>query len=170
MIAVEAAKAPERGLFVNVGTCRGGLKRNQVPDRASAEVDVRFSDPEDGPRALAALSEACGRAADRVPGTRARVERVRGRPAWPGGEGTDRLVRCWLSAADDLGLERPGAVATGGGSDANILAAAGVPCLDGLGAVGGGYHTREEWVVLPTVEERCRLAARGLLRWIDAGE
>jgi len=170
IIAAEATKDLTRGLSVNVGTCHGGLKRNQVPDEASAAVDVRFRAPEDGARVQRRLAAAASEAETHVPGTRAEARLVGGRPAWRGGEGTDRLVGCWLDAARSLGLEGLRAVHTGGGSDGNILAAEGLPCLDGLGAVGGGYHTREEWVVLESVEGRARLAARGLLRWLELCE
>jgi len=170
ILAAEALTDLERGLCVNVGTCQGGLKRNQVPAAAQAEVDVRFRRPEDGARVREALADAARAAGAAIPGTTAEAHRRLGRPAWPGGPGTDALAECWLEAADELGIEGPRAVHTGGGSDGNILAAAGLPCLDGLGAVGGGYHTRDEWVLLDTVGERARLAAGGLLRWLERAE
>jgi glutamate carboxypeptidase len=52
--------------------------------------------------------------------------------------------------------------ATGGGSDANLLAAHGVPVLDGLGPLGGGAHAPNEHVVLASMPARAALLA-GLL-------
>ena len=170
IVAAGGLTDASRGLLLNVGTCRGGLKRNQVPAEALAELDVRFSEPEDGPRVDEALARAAQQAEAAVPGTTARARWLRGRPAWPAGPGTERLVGCWLEAATALGLEGLRAVHTGGGSDGNVLAAAGLPCLDGLGAVGGGYHTRDEWVLLETVGQRARLATAGLLLWLERAE
>jgi glutamate carboxypeptidase len=47
----------------------------------------------------------------------------------------------------------------GGGSDANLLAHAGPPVLDGLGPVGGGLHSPDEYALIPSLDERAALAA-----------
>ena len=47
--------------------------------------------------------------------------------------------------AAELGFELRDA-ATGGASDANTIAAAGTPVLDGLGPVGGDDHAPGEWL------------------------
>ena len=57
-----------------------------------------------------------------------------------------------------LGLEL-GEEATGGGSDANLIAAHGVPVLDGLGVEGGGAHAYDEHVRLDTLHLRARVLA-----------
>jgi glutamate carboxypeptidase len=62
-------------------------------------------------------------------------------------------------AAAELGLPPPRGVAVGGGSDGNFTAAAGVPTLDGLGAVGGNAHALGEHVVLAAMPERAALIA-----------
>lgn len=49
--------------------------------------------------------------------------------------------------------------ASGGGSEANLSAAAGLPALDGLGGCGGGAHSRDEYVVLSSVLDRVALLA-----------
>jgi acetylornithine deacetylase/succinyl-diaminopimelate desuccinylase-like protein len=55
----------------------------------------------------------------------------------------------------------------GGGSDGNFTAAAGVPTLDGLGAVGGGAHADHEYVEVDTMVERAQLVA-GLVAALTA--
>lgn len=167
---VEAAALSrfDERLMVNVGTVAGGLKRNQVPDAALAELDVRYVTADQAATVAAGLRAAAARAEGAVPGTTVQAVRLRGRPAWGGGPGTDRLLAHWRDAALELGLGELGAVSTGGGSDANILADAGVACLDGLGAVGGGYHTRQEWIVAASVESRAELTAAALRRWAAA--
>jgi glutamate carboxypeptidase len=68
-------------------------------------------------------------------------------------------------AAAELGLLPLRGVSVGGGSDGNFTAAAGVPTLDGLGAVGGNAHAEGEWASLAAMPERAALAA-GLIRLI----
>jgi glutamate carboxypeptidase len=49
---------------------------------------------------------------------------------------------------------------TGGAADANYSAGAGVPTVDGLGIVGGGIHTPEEYADLDSFVPRFYLLAR----------
>jgi glutamate carboxypeptidase len=50
----------------------------------------------------------------------------------------------------------------GGGSDGNFTGAMGIATLDGLGAIGRGYHTLEEYIEVDSLVTRGRLFA-GLL-------
>jgi glutamate carboxypeptidase len=50
-------------------------------------------------------------------------------------------------------------IATMGGSDANLLAAVGLPALCGLGPVGGAVMTAHEYIELPTLAERTAVVA-----------
>lgn len=61
-------------------------------------------------------------------------------------------------AAAELGREIHGR-AVGGASDGNLTAAAGIPTLDGLGAVGDGAHADHEWASIPAMAERSALVA-----------
>lgn len=70
--------------------------------------------------------------------------------------------------AHALGLPELRECAVGGASDGNLTAAAGVPTLDGLGAVGDGAHAEHEWVSISGMEERSRLLA-GILQTITTG-
>ena len=54
---------------------------------------------------------------------------------------------------------------SGGAGDSNNLAAAGLPTVDGLGPVGGGIHSSEEYVVLSSLPQRARLTALFLMKW-----
>ena len=60
--------------------------------------------------------------------------------------------------AKELGWDLEEA-AVGGGSDGNFTAALGVPTLDGLGAVGGGAHSPEEFAVVSELPRRAALLA-----------
>jgi glutamate carboxypeptidase len=51
------------------------------------------------------------------------------------------------------------ASSTGGGGDGAFASALGVPTVDGLGPVGGGYHTADEYVMVASLVERAVMAA-----------
>jgi glutamate carboxypeptidase len=70
--------------------------------------------------------------------------------------------------AQVLGLPHLRDCAVGGASDGNLTAAAGVPTLDGLGAIGDGAHADHEWASISGMEERSRLLA-GILRSFEDG-
>jgi glutamate carboxypeptidase len=53
----------------------------------------------------------------------------------------------------------------GGGSDGNFTAAMGIPTLDGLGPTGGGAHSEDEYVYLPSLPKRAALLASILCCW-----
>ena len=55
LVDIAAMTDPDRGITVNVGTIRGGTRSNVVPDRAQAEIDVRFRTLADGEAVRAAL-------------------------------------------------------------------------------------------------------------------
>jgi glutamate carboxypeptidase len=98
-----------------------------------------------------------------VAGTSTVVEVLDGRPAFLRSEGGDALAAVFAEAAADIGVPFA-TVATGGSSDGNFTAGQGVPTLDGLGAVGGGYHTVEEHLEVASIEVRARLCHAALIR------
>jgi glutamate carboxypeptidase len=157
VIALEALTDHERGVSVNVGTIRGGAKRNVVPARASARIDVRFDDPQAGEELIRRIEEIAARPS--VPGTRARIRGQLHRPAKPATPAIDALLERCARVARDLGVDLPAAVHAGGGSDGSLTAAVGLPTLDSLGVRGGRTHTSEEFVVLDSLAERAALAA-----------
>ena len=155
VLEISARADAAAGRIVNVGVIRGGLATNVVPDRASAWGNVRFSSPE-AERELAGAIDALATAADAMP--RVRVERSFARPAKPRTPGVDRLAQCARRAAEDLGQTLPFGT-TGGVCDGNNMQAAGIPVIDTLGVRGGGLHTPQEWIELPSLVQRAQLAA-----------
>jgi glutamate carboxypeptidase len=51
----------------------------------------------------------------------------------------------------------------GGASESALAAAAGVPALDGLGPVGGGFHSDREYLDLNSVTPRLYLLTKLLM-------
>jgi glutamate carboxypeptidase len=143
-----------RGVTVNVGVVRGGIRPNVVADTAEAEIDVRVKTQDDARRIEAALA----RLRSETAGVSIEVE---GRFSCPPLERSPRVIAVFReaqAAAAALGLPLE-EVSTGGASEASFAAALGVPTLDGLGADGDGAHAEHEHVVLASLPERAALAA-----------
>jgi glutamate carboxypeptidase len=94
-------------------------------------------------------------------GVRFEVTRGVTRPVWEPDQATMRLYETARGMARGVGLELTHHSA-GGGSDGNFTGAMGLATLDGLGAIGKGYHTLEEYIEVDSLVTRGRLFA-GLL-------
>jgi glutamate carboxypeptidase len=141
----------------SVGVIRGGQWVNCVASRCVAEalsMAKRQADLDHGVERMLALNEEGGEIAFRV-------ERGVTRPVWEPDAGTMALYERARSLAAQLGIELTHK-SSGGGSDGNFTGAMGIPTLDGLGLEGGGGHTLQEHIVVPSLARRGRLMA-GLL-------
>src|SRR5271168_780546 len=151
----------KRGISVNADIVEGGTRTNVIADRARAVFDLR------------ALSVADMRQIEKHlrglrPFNRGAKLKIRGgfdRPP------LERKMSAALFAqaktiADEIGIDL-GECCAGGGSDGNLTAALGVPTLDGLGAVGDGAHSPDEFVVVAKISERAVLLASVLLATIS---
>lgn len=159
---VQIAHFPDaaRGVVANVGPIDGGIATNVVPDRARAWGNVRFPDP----AAAAELEQrflALATPPEAMPACT--VHTSFNRPAKPMILATERLALLARDAAEALGQTLPFA-STGGVCDGNILQDAGLPTIDTLGVRGGGLHTPQEWIEIPSLVERCQLLALVIMR------
>ena len=82
-------------------------------------------------------------------------------PAMPCTEKTRELVKLINEAARLEGFEA-GWVDAGGGSDANRIAQAGTPVVDGVAPAGGCFHSEREYLRVDTIENRVRMLSRFL--------
>jgi len=141
----------------SVGVVHGGTWVNCVPKACQAEalsMAKRQHDLDRGVERMLALSGTY----DDV-----HLEVARGvtRPVWEPDRATMRLFETARGIARGLGIELTHHSA-GGGSDGNFTGAVGIATLDGLGAIGKGYHTLEEYIEVDSLVTRGRLFA-GLL-------
>lgn len=148
------------GTTVSVGWVRGGTRTNIVPDRASARVDVRVRTAMEGVR----MDETIKGLQPVLPGAQVVVEGGPSRPPMEESPLTLEPFRRAQEIGAVLGLTL-GKSGSGGASDGNFTAALGVPTLDGLGAVGNGAHSPDEYVLIPSLPERAALMAALLTRW-----
>jgi len=142
-----------RGVTVNAGLVEGGTRANVIPERARAVIDLRalrVSDMRKLERRVHALRPI-------YPGARLEITGGFDRPPLEHKMSATLFARAKsLAAQMNLSL---GECTVGGGSDGNFTAAAGVPTLDGLGAVGHGAHSAHEHVLIHTMPARAALLA-----------
>lgn len=155
LLDVQALSGAEPGLTVNVGKVASGSRANIVPEQAELHVEVRATGLAELMRTLDAIDERARHPF--VEGARIDVTRLDVCPPLERAA-TDDLAGLAREVGERLGLTFDVA-ATGGASDANFVAALGVPTLDGLGPVGGGDHGVDEWLDLSSVPERVALLA-----------
>ncbi|MEX1363924.1 MAG: M20/M25/M40 family metallo-hydrolase, partial [Nannocystaceae bacterium] len=166
VLAAEAMTDYERGITVNVGIIEGGTAKNTVPDHARCVIDSRFLTVADAHEVVARMqalaADPFGDEAD-VPERlrQAEVELLGGimRPPMEVIEGTQALRLRYEAHAVAAGLAVGEAPLQGGGSDANLLAAHGVPCIDGLGPHGKLFHNPGEWSSLSSLQRRTQALA-----------
>lgn len=168
---VAAHRVPDEfpGVMLNIGNIRGGgPATNVVPDFAEAQLDVRITRAADREPLLARLRELAAPINARD-GFRLELTGSFNRPPKESGPVEAAALAAWQACARELGLAPFTSVHTGGASDGNNLAAAGLPNLDALGPLGDKLHSAEEFVLLPTLAERAGLCARFLAK-LAAGD
>ena len=157
ILKIEALTDYERGVTLNVGTVRGGTKRNIVPDSAEAWIDLRYDDPETGQEVFGEIEQIA--AESFVEGTTSELWGTLHRPPKPESEETLRLLERHAAVARDLGIELGEPIHSGGGTDGSLTSAAGLPTLDSMGVVGAGAHTEQEYLDLDSLTERAAISA-----------
>lgn len=153
---VEALSDHGRGVTFNVGLIEGGTSANTVPEHATCRVDGRYVDAADGDALTAALREAVeGTPLDGgLAGAALELEGHYHRPPMVATDADRALMRRYAACASRAGLGAGEAPRQGGGSDANLLSAAGIPCIDGLGPAGRGIHQTSEQCSLESLRRR----------------
>lgn len=155
------------GVMVNIGSITGGGAANIVPDRAEAVINARVTRVGDDALFLKRLHELCAPWHARE-GYRLEIGGGFNRGPKVETPAEAALFEEWRKGAREFGLG-PDWQHVGGGSDGNILSAAGLPNLDGLGCVGDNLHSPEEFCHLPSLTQRAQVAALFLHR-VAAGE
>ncbi|HXX14125.1 MAG TPA: M20 family metallopeptidase [Candidatus Eremiobacteraceae bacterium] len=142
-----------RGVTINADIVEGGSRVNVIPDRAKANLDLRAWRASD----MHALESRLHSLKPIHRGARLEITGGFERPPLERKFSAALFTRA-KALAQEAGLSL-GEAAAGGGSDGNFTAALGIPTLDGLGAVGGGAHSRDEHVIVKTMPQRAALLA-----------
>lgn len=148
---------PRRGTTVNADIIKGGTRSNVIADAARAVVDARCTRMSD----VRTLTRQFRSLRPILHGAKLEVTGGINRPPMERSAGGVALFRQAQRLGREMGLQL-GETMVGGGSDGNFTAALGIPTLDGLGAVGNGAHSPDEFIVVRSLPERAALLA-GLL-------
>ena len=148
-------------ITLNIGRISGGGPLNIVPDLAIGRVNVRVKTLEQRD----AIESQLKKLADKFNGTDDISVEMTGRFTSPPkqiSEGTAQLQQIIEDCGAVLGAEVKWR-GTGGASDGNKFAAAGLANIDTFGVLGGNIHSRDEFVIVDSLVPRAKLAALTLL-------
>lgn len=145
------------GMTANLTLMSAGSRYNIIPEDASAAINVRVRDKADAEQVAQAL-EARAKT-PLIPDTKVTIRREASFPPLPSNAATDALADRAEAIYAGLGL-KIGRGGNGGASESALAADLGVPALDGLGPVGGGFHSEKEYLDLKTVTPRLYLLTK----------
>jgi glutamate carboxypeptidase len=159
-LRITALNRLDLGTSVSVTVVQGGTAFNVIPDRATAQVDVRFKTQAEADRIHSALMSL----APILEGAKIEVTQRSQRPPM---ERDAKMISSYeqlKALVADLGIDLP-EEGSGGGSDGNITSALGIPTLDGLGPMGEGAHAIHEQVVISSIAARAAMLDALLRGW-----
>ncbi|HEU0294545.1 MAG TPA: M20 family metallopeptidase [Anaerolineales bacterium] len=160
IIAIQKLTDYSRQTTLNVGVIQGGTVSNVVPEECSIQVDVRVMQPGEWERVEVEMKNL----RPVLDGTTIEVKGRLNRPPMPFDDTMQVTFEKAQSIAAQIGIHLT-AGGTGGASDGNFVAALGIPLLDGMGAVGEGYHSEREYIFANSLEQKVKLVAKLLEEW-----
>jgi glutamate carboxypeptidase len=148
-------------LTVSAGVIQGGTKRNVVCEEASAQIDIRYLEKADLAAALGRIRKIARESVVRNSAGQGTTSEVKefGIRAAVAPRASREVFTIARQVAGKMGRPIRGAH-VGYVCDANELAEAGMSILAGLGPVGGGMHTDQEFMSIPSYEERLQLSVQ----------
>lgn len=148
------------GITVNLTVLRAGERNNIIPDSAEGVLNVRYRQQEQFQQILAAVEAQSHDT--QIPDTRVSVSHDPAFPPLTENPQIDALAAKAKAIYGELG-RTVGTSGNGGASESALAMAEGTPALDGLGFVGGDFHTDQEWIDLSSVTPRMYLLTRLLM-------
>jgi len=160
VIAIQKLTDYSKQTTLNVGVIQGGTVSNVVPEEAVIQVDVRVMQPGEWER----LESEMSKLKPVLDGTSIEITGGLNRPPMPFDDTMKSTFEKAKNIASKLGMELT-AGGTGGASDGNFVAPLGIPLLDGMGAVGEGYHSEREYIFAESMEQKAKLIAALIRDW-----
>jgi glutamate carboxypeptidase len=148
------------GITVNLTLLRAGERANIIPDQAEATINVRYRKTQEFDAILAKVE--AGTHNTQVPDTIVTVAHDPAFPPLTENAQIDALAARARAIYAEIGktVELSG---NGGASESALAMSEGTPALDGLGYIGGDFHTDHEWIDLNSVIPRLYLFTRLLM-------
>jgi glutamate carboxypeptidase len=148
------------GTTVNLTVLKSGERQNIIPDFAEATLNVRYRKPQDFEAVLARVEAGAGNTL--VAETHVTVLHDPSFPPLTENAQIDALAGRARAIYAEIG-KSVALSGNGGASESALAMAEGTPALDGLGYVGGDFHTDHEWIDLNSVVPRLYLFTRLLM-------
>ena len=145
------------GLTANLTLLSAGARNNHLPEDASAAINARVRRKADLETVAAVLEENARTTI--IPDTTVTIRREPAFPPLPDNSGTQALASRAAAIYAEAGLQL-GRTGNGGASESALAVEQGAPALDGLGPVGGGFHSDKEYLELQSVTPRLYLLTR----------
>ena len=150
------------GLSVNPAKIDGGSANNVVPDLAVLRFNIRPREEAAAEEFLSALKQLITRV-EAEHEVHVHMHGGISRPPKVLDTRAEKLFGIVEECSALLGapINR---IASGGVCDGNNIAACGVPVVDTMGVRGGAIHSPDEFLIVPSLEERAKLSALVLHR------
>jgi glutamate carboxypeptidase len=145
-------KIPEA--IVNVGNFMAPGPVNVVPDTAEAWLNIRIGRPESVQEIKNHLDRLIQQTEATMEGIRIDIAGDFLREPKTETPGNAALHNLWNQAEEKLGFPPAGKRDTGGSSDGNVIGAAGLPHLDGIGIMGGDIHSDKEYALADSIDRQ----------------
>jgi glutamate carboxypeptidase len=142
------------GITANLTVVNAGTRANIIPDGAEGQVNVRVRERAQYDEVQAVFEKNAKTTV--VPDTQVSISRERSFPPLSSNPGTDGLAERAQAIYGGVGLSI-GTGGNGGASESALALDEGVAALDGLGPVGGGFHSEAEYLDIKTMTPRLYL-------------
>lgn len=149
---------------VSIGHIQAGQdKFNIICGHAHAKIDTRFPNLKEGTalhkKIDKILKTPLAFSANRKEKTNTTYSVSDDCPPFAKDKSSEKYVKAYLKAIKQAEGKSVTAKKSGGGADSNHLSRPGIAILDGLGAVGGGMHTFDEFIELSSLDTRAAALA-----------
>ena len=148
----------EQGTTVIPTIIKGGTTHNVIPDECNITINARVRYNREVERVITGLNQISQRSY-----LKDALLYMTGGFIRPPMEHNELMIKTFETLRQFLPQIEE--FSKGGGSDGNFTAAMGIPTLDGLGPTGGGAHSENEHVYLPSLPKRAALLASILCCW-----
>lgn len=145
-------KIPEA--IINVGNFMAPGPVNVVPDTAEAWLNIRIGRPESVQEIKDHLNRLIHEIESAMKGVKIEITGDFLREPKTETPANAALHTLWNEAEENLGFPPAGKRDTGGSSDGNVIGAAGLPHLDGIGIMGGDIHSDKEYAHADSIDRQ----------------
>ncbi len=159
------------GISLNFGMVKGGVAVNRICSDVSLWFEYRFKTSEQDNYIFRQINEIVNNSYTQNQhlnqSPTAEIEVLAEAPPLVLTEQNKKVINHYKAVYKELGFGELNAIFFGGASDANNIGQTRIPVLDGLGPLGGNEHSREEYLLVASLCEKCKVNAVFLYRYIN---